>query len=475
MEPLSAAASIIGVVHIIGQVVSAATTFMQNVRCARKEIVSVKKELSSLKVILEILVEDFKDPANTDLPVNSSVVKETNSVALSCGVIVKQIGELMKVRSSITWAVSGKAELAKLQASLEVLKSTLSVTLDLVSVIILKDIKSDTEQILQDTTTLKQGTSQMQNDISQILAKISQLQDEVHNAKSGNGPSDYMLERYLNNLKTDAETVVDESEYQDGHSDYSEDTYSDGHINHEQQGGFLVELPEENIGLQTKNSFEETPLPGREEAQNLAPITFTNSQGRKTSIPYHLGNTWMNMSEWIRKSYDGDTKAKEMGNLTDLNDNKYRLIGPNNEVILPSLWDQLVQPGWEVSLKLREEPRAENKKPIRFKDAVGRKFSFPFDLCHTWEGMQELINGAFLNVDVIGPYVREGHYDLVGPNEEIILPGVWATMIEPDWAVTMHMWPISEPPSLSSKSGHGPRPARNTTRERHARPVINAS
>lgn len=62
------------------------------------------------------------------------------------------------------------------------------------------------------------------------------------------------------------------------------------------------------------------------------------------------------------------------------------------------------------------------------------------------QGMEELIKQAFLHVDVIGPHVHEGHYDLVGPDGEIILPQVWETMIQPDWAVTMHMWPMPEPP-----------------------------
>ena len=58
--------------------------------------------------------------------------------------------------------------------------------------------------------------------------------------------------------------------------------------------------------------------------------------------------------------------------------------------------------------------------------------------------MEELIRQAFSHVDVIGPHVAEGHYDLMGPNNEIILPGVWDTVIEPDWTVTMHMWPMPE-------------------------------
>ncbi|KAE8348769.1 hypothetical protein BDV28DRAFT_142754 [Aspergillus coremiiformis] len=93
-----------------------------------------------------------------------------------------------------------------------------------------------------------------------------------------------------------------------------------------------------------------------------------------------------------------------------------------------------------------DKPPPEKKKPIKFKDAVGRKFSFPFDLCCTWQGMEELIRQAFLHIEVIGSHVVEGHYDLIGPNGDIILPQVWETVIEPDWTITMHMWPIPEKP-----------------------------
>ncbi len=56
--------------------------------------------------------------------------------------------------------------------------------------------------------------------------------------------------------------------------------------------------------------------------------------------------------------------------------------------------------------------------------------------------MENLIREAFLHVEVLGEHVREGHYDLVTPNGEIILPQVWDTIIEPGWLITMHMWPI---------------------------------
>ena len=56
--------------------------------------------------------------------------------------------------------------------------------------------------------------------------------------------------------------------------------------------------------------------------------------------------------------------------------------------------------------------------------------------------MEELIRQAFLGVSLIGPHVQEGHYDLIEPNAEIMLPAVWEKVVEPCWAITMHMWPI---------------------------------
>jgi hypothetical protein len=78
-----------------------------------------------------------------------------------------------------------------------------------------------------------------------------------------------------------------------------------------------------------------------------------------------------------------------------------------------------------------------------------------------------LIRQAFLHVEVIGPHVQEGHYDLIGPNGEIILPQVWETMIEPDWAITMHMWPMPDPPK-GPPGPPGPPPHHQFDPRRHS-------
>ncbi|PNP58924.1 hypothetical protein THARTR1_01172 [Trichoderma harzianum] len=84
--------------------------------------------------------------------------------------------------------------------------------------------------------------------------------------------------------------------------------------------------------------------------------------------------------------------------------------------------------------------------PIKFTDAVGRRFNFPVHLCYTWQEMEDLIKQAFSQVDILGPHVQEGHYDLTGPDGKIVLPSVWDETIEPGLHITMTMWPLDKSP-----------------------------
>ncbi|GKZ18051.1 hypothetical protein AbraIFM66951_006568 [Aspergillus brasiliensis] len=83
-----------------------------------------------------------------------------------------------------------------------------------------------------------------------------------------------------------------------------------------------------------------------------------------------------------------------------------------------------------------EEPQ---QRFLRFTDAVGRKYTFPFHLVNTWAGMQSLILEAFTPMPALRPQIRDRHYDLLGPDGGVILPSVWEHMVKPDMRVTMHM------------------------------------
>ncbi|SPN99565.1 uncharacterized protein DNG_02417 [Cephalotrichum gorgonifer] len=116
------------------------------------------------------------------------------------------------------------------------------------------------------------------------------------------------------------------------------------------------------------------------------------------------------------------------------------------------------------------------KKPeiatIKFKDAVGRKFTFPLHICRTWSEMENLIHQAFMGINVLGPRVQAGEFDLLGPNGEIILPQDWEKVVQPGWYIIMVMRPTEEldlapPPPYNPVSPPPPkRPGR-------ARPFLN--
>ncbi|KAL2287174.1 hypothetical protein FJTKL_06169 [Diaporthe vaccinii] len=112
-----------------------------------------------------------------------------------------------------------------------------------------------------------------------------------------------------------------------------------------------------------------------------------------------------------------------------------------------------------VFLSLRKEPQ-----PISFKDAVGRNYTLPFETCRKWDAMKATIIEAFNHVEVIGPHVVEGHFDLLTSNGEIMLPHLWSTTIKPGAVISMKMWPktplrgLYGPPPFTVNP-HAPNPA----------------
>ncbi|ROV96299.1 hypothetical protein VMCG_07669 [Cytospora schulzeri] len=61
---------------------------------------------------------------------------------------------------------------------------------------------------------------------------------------------------------------------------------------------------------------------------------------------------------------------------------------------------------------VQDPERPPQKFPIRFIDCVGRSFVWPWKKAQTWKGAKRLVESAFLYVDVLGPHVFAGHYDL---------------------------------------------------------------
>ena len=58
---------------------------------------------------------------------------------------------------------------------------------------------------------------------------------------------------------------------------------------------------------------------------------------------------------------------------------------------------------------------------------------------------ESLVRQAFCHVDFLDVHVKQGEYDILSPNQHLILPAVWEDVIEPGWEISMHMWPLPEP------------------------------
>ncbi|KAI1499722.1 hypothetical protein F5X99DRAFT_388792 [Biscogniauxia marginata] len=66
---------------------------------------------------------------------------------------------------------------------------------------------------------------------------------------------------------------------------------------------------------------------------------------------------------------------------------------------------------------------------------AGRVFSFAFELCRTWENMEDLIQRALGDNEEVGIRVRRGEYDLITLENHVILPTVWNSTVEPGLTV----------------------------------------
>ena len=89
-------------------------------------------------------------------------------------------------------------------------------------------------------------------------------------------------------------------------------------------------------------------------------------------------------------------------------------------------------------------PKDDDPDYIRFKDAVGRTHWLLWEVCKTWADMERQIIREFEHIDSLRNHVRDGHYDLLMPGGERILPPFWETTIQPTWEISMRMWPVAE-------------------------------
>ncbi|ETS78339.1 hypothetical protein PFICI_10401 [Pestalotiopsis fici W106-1] len=183
MDPLSITTSSLALITVVAKTSIAITTFIRECREARGDLTSVNRELSELKIVLELLQEDTADQ-NSELLLSESLRAQILSIIHNCGDVstkVEQVlTDLRKSRvGAIKWVLDRKKEVASLKHS------------------ITKAVKEDTGVIREDVVEIKQDTAQILDEIERLKERLP-LSDR-----------DFVIQGYLDSLTTYAATVYD--------------------------------------------------------------------------------------------------------------------------------------------------------------------------------------------------------------------------------------------------------------------------
>jgi ankyrin repeat protein len=183
---------------------------------------AISRELGSLATILDMLADD----ARTAVNVPDSLGKQVLGIALNCSDVVVQLKTTLekyndeRLKTRVIWTFSGKDEMEKYKTTLAAHKSALDLALELLTLyvtlqfafLLLITIRSTVRDIRSDTEFLRDEAADIKEDTEQILAEIAKLQVRLPpNETQREIGSAFILQKYLDNLTTYAETSYAES------------------------------------------------------------------------------------------------------------------------------------------------------------------------------------------------------------------------------------------------------------------------
>jgi hypothetical protein len=134
-EPFSIIAGVVGLLASITTLSVRIGEFSANINDAKKDMQSVTRELESLALILPKLQNEFKISPTS---LSSQLRTDLGNVLQACNRTVVELEILLKKCStrslkSFQWAFSGRRECGSLRGSLEAYKSTIHLTLTLMT------------------------------------------------------------------------------------------------------------------------------------------------------------------------------------------------------------------------------------------------------------------------------------------------------------------------------------------------------
>jgi len=135
MDPLSITTGCLTLLGTIGQTSLAITSFVRSCREARGDLAEVARELSELKMVLELL-QGGQDVEN-DRIIPESLQRQILGILVKCNEILVKIDAVLEKHrgrvGDIRWVATGKNDVANLRQSLEAYRGALSLVLETIT------------------------------------------------------------------------------------------------------------------------------------------------------------------------------------------------------------------------------------------------------------------------------------------------------------------------------------------------------
>ncbi|CAM1510802.1 Fc.00g083150.m01.CDS01 [Cosmosporella sp. VM-42] len=204
MDPLSITTGCLALAQAVAKSAIAVNRFIRSCRDARSDLMTLHAKLNELKLVLELLQYD----ASTATTIPDGLQQQVVSMITRYGAVVADIDAVIDLHTQrrrtdgMRWAWDGKDKVAVLRQSLETHRGALMLAVETMQLCLAKEIKADTTAIRNDTSEIPD----VKRNTEEILEEILRLRLEISDKTKAEG--NFMLERYLDNLTTYAETVV---------------------------------------------------------------------------------------------------------------------------------------------------------------------------------------------------------------------------------------------------------------------------
>ncbi|KAI8669757.1 hypothetical protein NCS57_00791800 [Fusarium keratoplasticum] len=216
MDPLSITA---GCVALLGNLASAGlaiSNFIHGYKEAAEDFVTITRELAELRAIASTLQRDCDNSSASSIPIElrpqiAAILKNCDAVVLQVQSLVDKYMASSK-KGAAKRALRGREDVTKLQVSLETHSNALGLTLGMISISLTKAVKDD-------TTVIKEGMVEVREIAAHLLKGIEAMRKLEGDAQTDErldlGGRFLMLERYLDDMTSYADTVVGEDLWED--------------------------------------------------------------------------------------------------------------------------------------------------------------------------------------------------------------------------------------------------------------------